>query len=150
MKRSPVPALTNETSRLPVLCGLAAFPSVRFPHRKQKQSRQASKPQRGNGDERIETFRKGPHCNTRCDPEPPFQGFQHDSVTDPQGEALGWLELPRWGWGGQDRKSKASDPSPFPSSSSRLCGLAAFSSVRFPHRKQKQSRQASKRQRGER
>jgi len=31
----------------------------------------AAKPQSGkgaNGDEQIETFRKGPHCKTRCDP----------------------------------------------------------------------------------
>jgi len=47
MEHSSVPALTNETSRLPVLRGLAAFSSVRFPRRKQKQSRQASRPQKG-------------------------------------------------------------------------------------------------------
>ena len=71
MKHSPVPALTNETSRLPVLCGLAAwrlFPP--FGSRTESKSK-AAKPQKGNGDERIETFRKGPHCKTRCAPEPP-------------------------------------------------------------------------------
>jgi hypothetical protein len=47
MERSSVRALTNETSRLPVLCGFAAFSYARFPHRQQKQSRQASKPQKG-------------------------------------------------------------------------------------------------------